>query len=140
MYSYDLNACRHGERRDQQVAAGAEGVHPRAGHEGAEPPPVPRVQAHAGAARQLHRRQVPHVHDRHDLARHVLLRALAQHAALRRPRQGAGHRRARAPGPRRGHGARQGAGRPRAAPGPQCNAYSALIIGLVIPACHWLCI
>ncbi|KOB77061.1 Kinesin-like protein a [Operophtera brumata] len=59
-------------------------VHPRARHEGQQPPAVPRVQADAGAARLVHRREVAHLHDRHDLAHHVLVRALAQHAAIRR--------------------------------------------------------
>lgn len=57
-------------------------MHPCARHEGQQPPALPRLQAHPGAARQLHRRQVAHLHDRHDLTCHVLLRALAQHAPI----------------------------------------------------------
>ena len=53
-------------RRDQQVAACPQGVHPRPGprtpaHQ------VPRLEADGGPPRQLHR-QLPHRDDRHDVA------------------------------------------------------------------------
>lgn len=109
---------RYGKRRNKQIFTGTKGMYPGAGYEGPEPPAVPGVEADASPARQFHRRQVPHVYDRHDLARHVFVRALAQHAAVRRPRQGAGHGRPRAPRrparrarpTRRRHGARARSG------------------------------
>ena len=54
-------ADEDGGRRDQQVAASAEGVHPRAGPQGGAPP-LPGEQAHAGAQGLLHRGQGQDLH------------------------------------------------------------------------------
>ena len=52
---------RHGGRRDQQVAAGSEGVHPCAREEG-RAPALPGKQAHSSPPGFLHRRKVQDLH------------------------------------------------------------------------------